>query len=83
MVGALQVSQGLFQWYCTYVDLKLQLSATDYGSFLQNEPSPISTATLAARCTERMVQEFQYLRAHADEPLSKFLDYITFVLSML
>jgi len=29
------------------IDLKLHLASTDYGNFLQNEPSPIATATIA------------------------------------
>lgn len=28
-------------------DFRLQLSATDYGNFLANEPPPLSTATIA------------------------------------
>jgi V-type H+-transporting ATPase subunit d len=65
------------------VDLKLQLSATDYGNFLQNESSPITTTTIVSRCSDRMVQEFLYLRAHATQPLAKFLDYITHVAAPL
>ncbi|KAJ1555682.1 H(+)-transporting V0 sector ATPase subunit d [Cladochytrium tenue] len=62
----------------TLEDLKLQLSATDYGNFLQNEPSPLVTTTIAERAREKLVAEFQYLRAHAAKPLSTFLDYITY-----
>ena len=35
----------------TIDDMKMHLSSTDYGNFLQNEPSPISTTTLAEKCT--------------------------------
>ncbi len=62
----------------TPVDLKLQLSSTDYGNFLQNEPSPLSTTTIAEKAREKMVAEFQYIRAHAVPPLSTFLDYISY-----
>ncbi|KAJ2454660.1 H(+)-transporting V0 sector ATPase subunit d [Coemansia sp. RSA 2336] len=62
----------------TMDDLKLQLATTDYGTFLQNEPSPMSTSTLSARCTDSLVAEFQYLQQNAAEPISKFLDYITY-----
>ncbi|KAJ2864912.1 H(+)-transporting V0 sector ATPase subunit d [Coemansia aciculifera] len=62
----------------TMDDLKLQLATTDYASFLQNEPSPMSTSTLSARCTDALVAEFQYLQQNAAEPISKFLDYITY-----
>lgn len=56
----------------------MQLASTDYGNFLANEPSPIATTTIAEKCTQKLVQEFQYLRAHAVKPLSTFLDYITY-----
>jgi len=59
-------------------DMKLHLATTDYGDFLQNEPSPLHTTTIAEKCTEKLVSEFQYLRAHAVEPLTTFLDYITY-----
>ncbi|OZJ04254.1 V-type proton ATPase subunit d [Bifiguratus adelaidae] len=62
----------------TLEDLRLQLGSTDYGSLLQNEPSPISTSTIADRCTQKLVEEFQYIKAHAVQPLDKFLDYITY-----
>ena len=35
-------------------DMKMHLASTDYGNFLQNEPSPISTTTLAEKCTVRL-----------------------------
>lgn len=62
----------------TLEDLKLQLSSTDYGNFLQNEPSPLATSTIADKCLERLMDDFEYLRCHSVEPLSKFLDYITY-----
>ncbi|KAI9505001.1 H(+)-transporting V0 sector ATPase subunit d [Coemansia spiralis] len=62
----------------TMDDLKLQLATTDYAPFLQNEPSPISTSTLSARCTDALVAEFQYLQQNSAEPISKFLEYITY-----
>lgn len=60
------------------LDLKLQLSATDYGNFLANEPSPISTSTVAEKATAKLVREFHYLRANAVGDLAKFLDYMTY-----
>lgn len=59
-------------------DLKLQLSATDYGNFLANELSPIPTTVIADKCLEKLVGEFNYLRCNAVEPLATFLDYITY-----
>lgn len=58
-------------------DFRMQLSATDYGNFLANEPTPISTSTIAEKATRKMVAEFEYLRSNSVEPLSTFLDYIT------
>ncbi|KAI8972678.1 ATP synthase subunit [Pilobolus umbonatus] len=62
----------------TLEDLRLQIGATDYGGLLQNEPSPISTSTISERLTQSLVEEFQYVRSNAVQPLSKFLDYITY-----
>jgi len=62
----------------TIDDMKMHLSSTDYGNFLQNEPSPISTTTLAQKTTEKLVEEFNFLRMQAVEPLATFLDYITY-----
>ena len=59
-------------------DLKLHLQSTDYGGFLQNETGPLVATTVAAACTKKLVDEFHYMRSQAVEPLSKFLDYITY-----
>lgn len=59
-------------------DMKMHLASTDYGNFLQNEPSPISSSTLQDKCTERLVDEFNFLRAQAVEPLATFMEYITY-----
>lgn len=61
------------------VDFRTQLSATDYGNFLANEPLPISTSTITDKATQLLVDQFNYLRTNAVAPLSKFLDYITSV----
>lgn len=45
----------------TLEDLKLQLSATDYGNFLANEPSPLATSTIADKAREKLVEEFQFV----------------------
>ncbi|RDB17849.1 V-type proton ATPase subunit d [Hypsizygus marmoreus] len=62
----------------TLEDFRTQLSATDYSNFLANEPLPISTSTIADKATQILVDQFNYLRTNAVEPLSKFLDYITY-----
>ncbi|KAL4081068.1 V0 complex, c/d subunit of ATPase [Scleroderma citrinum] len=61
----------------TLEDLKTQLSSTDYGNFLANEASP-TTTIISDRATQILVDQFNYLRSNAVEPLSKFLDYITY-----
>ncbi|KAI6030558.1 ATPase V0 complex subunit D [Pisolithus orientalis] len=61
----------------TLEDLKTQLSATDYGNFLANEASP-TTTIISDRATQLLVHQFNFLRSNAVEPLSKFLDYITY-----
>ncbi|PPR02850.1 hypothetical protein CVT24_002328 [Panaeolus cyanescens] len=62
----------------TLEDFRTQLSATDYGNFLANEPLPISTSTISDKATQVLVDQFNYLRNNAVEPLAKFLEYITY-----
>ena len=57
----------------------MRLSSTDYGNFLANEPLPLTTSTIADKATQLLVDQFNYLRANAVEPLRKFLDYMTCV----
>jgi len=61
----------------TLEDMKLNLAETDYESFLQNE-NVVTPAVILDCATKKMVDEFKFLRAQADEPLSTFLDYITY-----
>ncbi|CAA7261572.1 hypothetical protein NLJ89_g6258 [Agrocybe chaxingu] len=62
----------------TLEDFRTQLTATDYGNFLANEPLPISTSTIADKATQILVDQFNYLRNNAVQPLAKFLEYITY-----
>jgi len=62
-------------------DFRTQLSTTDYGNFLANEPSPVSTSTIAEKATQVLVDQFNFLRTNSVEPLSKFFDYITYALA--
>jgi len=64
----------------SFADFRTQLSTTDYGNFLANEPSPVSTSTIAEKATQVLVDQFNFLRTNAVEPLNKFFDYITYVL---
>lgn len=58
--------------------LLLLLQATDYGTFLQNEPAPLATTTIQEHATKKLVDEFRALRCQATEPLATFLDYLTY-----
>jgi V-type H+-transporting ATPase subunit d len=60
--------------------MKLHLQGTYYGDFLNAEPSPLHTTTIAEKCTGKLVEDFEYLRVNATGTLATFLDYITYVL---
>lgn len=51
--------------------MRMHLAVTDYGNFLQNEPSPLQTMVISEKCTERLVDEFNYLRCNASDNLAK------------
>ena len=55
----------------------MHLSVTDYGNILANEPSPLATTTIFEKCTEKLVNEFNFLMCNSVQPLTKFLEYIT------
>ncbi|XVE83841.1 hypothetical protein DITRI_Ditri16bG0120000 [Diplodiscus trichospermus] len=62
----------------TLDDIKMHLSATEYGPYLQNEPSPLHTTTIVEKCTLKLVDEYRHMLCEATEPLSTFLEYITY-----
>eukprot|EP00299_Pterocystis_sp_00344_P004693 c15968_g1_i1.p1 GENE.c15968_g1_i1~~c15968_g1_i1.p1 ORF type:complete len:377 (-),score=85.08 c15968_g1_i1:59-1132(-) len=59
-------------------DIKMHLQGTEYGTFLADEPPPLTTTTIQNKATEKMVEEFKAIRAHANQPLAGFLDFITY-----
>uniref|UniRef100_A0A673YH68 V-type proton ATPase subunit n=1 Tax=Salmo trutta TaxID=8032 RepID=A0A673YH68_SALTR len=61
----------------TLEDLKLHLQSTDYGSFLANEPSPLTVSVIDDKLKEKMVVEFRHMRNQSYEPLASFMDFIT------
>lgn len=63
--------------FCGIADLKVQMQATDYGNFLQNEQSPIPVTTIDEKLRNHVVVEFTHMRNQSVQPLAKFLDYIT------
>jgi V-type H+-transporting ATPase subunit d len=62
----------------TLDDIKLHLTGTDYGPYLANEASPLHTTTVVDRCTEKLVDDWNHMRANAEEPLGQFMDYCTY-----
>ncbi|KAJ8905466.1 hypothetical protein NDN08_001973 [Rhodosorus marinus] len=62
----------------TLEDFRMQLTATDYGNFLQNEPSPLATTTIQEHARKKLVDEFRAISTQATEPLATFLDYLTY-----
>jgi V-type H+-transporting ATPase subunit d len=57
--------------------MKLNLQETDYAQAVAND-SFLTPPILERRALDKLVTEFFYLRAQAVEPLSTFLDYITY-----
>jgi len=57
--------------------LKLQLTPA-YGEHLSNVPSPIATSTIASKATDKLIEEFRYVRAQATGSLAKFMDFLTY-----
>lgn len=62
----------------TLLDLKLQLSATDYGSFLSSQAGPLSTSIIQDKLLKKLFLEFQYLKSQSSGKLTKFMDYISY-----
>jgi len=65
----------------TLDDLKMHLSAGefDYAPFLEElQGETLDTKQLEKALKAAMVDEFHFVRAQANYPLSKFLDYITY-----
>lgn len=59
-------------------DLKLQLSSTDYGNFLSNVPSPISTSIIQEKLSQKLYDEFRYIQLQSSDVLTKFIDFICY-----
>jgi V-type H+-transporting ATPase subunit d len=55
----------------------MNLQETDYGQMLSNE-TDIKSTIIEEKAKQKLVLEFQFLRAQAVEPLGQFLDYITY-----
>lgn len=60
----------------TLEDLRSSMEETDYGTFLQDEPSPLLVSTVSKKCYEKLSDEFNYLKAQTVNPASVIMDYI-------
>jgi len=61
----------------TLEDVRSALEETDYGTFLQDEPSPLLVATVTNKCYQKLADEFRYLKAQTVEPLTTFMEFIS------
>jgi len=62
----------------TLEDIRTTLDDTDYGSFIQDEPSPLQVSVIVAKAKQKLADEFRFIRAQSSDPLVKFLDMITY-----
>lgn len=65
----------------TLDDLKMHLSSGDfdYGEFLEDlQGEQLDTRALEKALKRSLIKEFHFIRAQANYPLNKFLDYITY-----
>ncbi|ODV95537.1 hypothetical protein PACTADRAFT_50247 [Pachysolen tannophilus NRRL Y-2460] len=77
--GLLTQSQYLNLVQCDNLDdLKLQLSSTDYGNFLSNVPSPLSTSVIQEKSSDKLYGEFNYIKSQSTDLLTKFMDFISY-----
>lgn len=61
----------------TLEDLKVGLSTSDYGNFLQNVSS-LNPSIIVEKAREKLVKEVNEIRFNAIEPLAKFIDFVTY-----
>jgi len=60
----------------TLEDMRSSLEESDYGTFLQDEPSPLLVSTISKKCYEKLSDEFNYLKAQTVEPCTTIMDFI-------
>lgn len=61
----------------TLDDARLNLTETDYSEALSDDAG-MTPATMQKATIEKLVAEFKYLRTQSVEPLSQFLDFISY-----
>lgn len=57
-------------------DVRTALDDTDYGTFLQDEPSPLEISTIVAKAKQKLADEFEYVKAQSVGPLVSFMNFI-------
>jgi V-type H+-transporting ATPase subunit d len=50
----------------------------DGGLWELAEPSPLHTSAIVEKCTQKLVDDYNHMLTQATEPLSTFLEYITY-----
>jgi len=60
----------------TLDDVRSALEETDYGTFMQDEASPIGMGTIASKLKQKLADDFRHLRAMASNEFVKFFDFI-------
>mmetsp|Transcript_15527 Transcript_15527/g.23126 ORF Transcript_15527/g.23126 Transcript_15527/m.23126 type:complete len:401 (-) Transcript_15527:77-1279(-) len=58
-------------------DVRLNLQETDYDQFLSSQ-TKVTPALIQEKATTKLVKEFNYLKAQAQEPLVTFMEYIQY-----
>ncbi|CAN3359107.1 V-type proton ATPase subunit d [Diutina catenulata] len=77
--GLLAANQYVNLTQCdTLDDVKLQLSATDYGNFLASYAGPLTTSVIGENMNKTLIREFRYLQQQASGVATDFLNYITY-----
>ena len=59
-------------------DIRTALEDTEYGTFLQDEPSPLLVPTIVQKSREKLAEEFAFLKAQSAGDLLAFLEFIKF-----
>lgn len=60
----------------TLEDVRSALEESDYGTFLQDEPTPLLVSTITRKCYEKLADEFKFLNAQTVQPCSTIMDFI-------
>lgn len=59
-------------------DVKLQLSATEYGTVLADINETLSTALMERKLNNKLIEEFNYIKSQSNSTLTKFLEFMKY-----